>query len=350
MLLYLHIPFCDSKCHYCSFNSYVGKFDLRRAYMQAVERQLAQTIAQRGLATEVFETLFIGGGTPSTVAPELYAPLFEMLCPYLKPGAEITAEANPNSATPQWLKGMKQLGVNRISFGVQSFNAVKLAGLGRAHSPQQAVDALHAAKAAGIERCSLDLIYGVHGDTKAVLQHDVDTAFSLPIDHLSAYALTIEEGTPFAAIPQMADEKLPLTAWLLDAIRDHGFAQYEISNFGRPSRHNMGYWEYKPYVGLGAGAVGCLDNVRLYPHRDLDAYLADPLFNTSEPLDAEAVKTEKLFLGLRSCIGFDDALLDNDERRRAAWLCEEGKLRHKEHRFYNPDFLLSDALVLYLQG
>jgi oxygen-independent coproporphyrinogen-3 oxidase len=351
MLLYIHIPFCDSKCHYCSFNSYVDKFPLRRDYMQALQRQAAFEIEHLGLTPGSIDTLFIGGGTPSTVSPALYAPLFEQLRPYLGADAEITSEANPNSATPEWLSGMKALGVNRISFGVQSFDEAKLKRLGRAHTPEQARSAVMAARDAGFEHLSVDLIYGVAGDTKALLQTDLETAFALPIDHLSAYALTIEEGTPFSATPEVAEEKLSLTSWLFEAIRAHGFEQYEISNFGRyRSRHNIGYWEYKPYIGLGAGAVGCIGHTRYYPHRDVEAYIEDPRFRTTEPLDADAVKTERLFLGLRSIVGIPESLLDKEETQRAHWLVQEGKLGHRNGRFYNTDYLLSDEVVLYLQG
>ena len=351
MLLYIHIPFCDSKCHYCSFNSYVDKFPLRRDYMEALRKQAAFELERLAPEPQSIETLFIGGGTPSTVAPELYAPLLEMLRPYLRTDAEITSEANPNSAAPDWLAGMKRLGVNRISFGVQSFDETKLKRLGRAHSPEQARRAVLDARAAGFEHLSLDLIYGVAGDTKALLDRDLETAFGLPVDHLSAYALTIEEGTPFTATPEMADEKLALTAHLFKTIGARGFEQYEISNFGRyRSRHNLGYWEYKPYIGLGAGAVGCIDHIRYYPHRDVAAYIADPLFRTEEHLDAEAVKTERLFLGLRSAVGVDAALFNADETARARLLRDEGKLREDAGRFYNADYLLSDEIVLFLLG
>jgi len=351
MLLYLHIPFCDSKCHYCSFNSYVDKFALREDYMQSLLRQLAYEIERHGLDENVFDTFFIGGGTPSTISADLYAPLFRMLRPYLKPDAEITCEANPNSAAPEWLAGMRALGVNRISFGVQSFDPQKLKRLGRAHTPLQARQAVMAANAEGFEHLSLDLIYGVAGDTKTLLQHDLAQAFALPIDHLSAYALTIEEGTPFSATPEVAEEKLALTSWFIHAINAGGLPQYEISNFGRyRSRHNLGYWEYSPYIGLGAGAVGCVDNRRYYPYRDVEAYIADPTACTTESLDAAAVKTEKLFLGLRSAVGISETLLNADELQRTQWLCDAGKLRREDGRLYNSDYLLSDELVLYLEG
>ncbi len=349
MLLYIHIPFCDSKCSYCSFNSYVDKFPLRRAYMEALQRQLDFELRRFAAGPGSIETLFIGGGTPSTVAPELYAPLFGMLEPYLAEGAEITTEANPNSATAAWLAGMRALGVNRVSFGVQSFNPGKLKRLARAHTADDALRALRDARSAGFEHLSLDLIYGVEGDTRALLQHDLETAFSLPIDHLSAYALTIEEGTPFAATPEVAHEKLELTTWLFDQIMARGFEQYEISNFGRyRSRHNLGYWQYKDYIGLGSGAVGFLKETRFYPTQSVEGYIADPLQIREERLEPDEITTEKLFLGLRSVVGVDPAILDTAQRGRAELLVAEGKLRREGERYSNPDYLLSDELALFI--
>ena len=349
MLLYIHIPFCDSKCSYCSFNSYVDKFALRESYMQALMRQLQFELGRFGAKAGAIETLFIGGGTPSTVAPELYRPIFELLRPYLAEEAEITSEANPNSATPAWLKGMHDLGVNRISFGVQSFNDEKLKLLARAHRGREAVAAVKNAKEAGFEHLSIDLIYATACDTKALLKHDLETAFSLPIDHISAYALTIEEGTPFADTPDVAKEKLGLTLWLFETIRSHGFEQYEISNFGRyRSRHNLGYWQYKPYIGLGCGAVGFLRDTRYYPHSSVEAYIADPLDIREERLSAEEMKSERLFLGLRSIVGVDPSELLPEERKRAEFLVDEGKLRYDAGRYYNPDYLLSDELALFI--
>jgi len=198
LLLYIHIPYCDSKCHYCSFNTYVDKFDTRNDYMKALYSQLSFELKRFHAKENSIETLFIGGGTPSTVDPSLYAPIFKLLKPYLQPNAEITTEANPNSATKEWLEGMRKLGVNRVSFGVQSFNADKLKALNRAHDPQQAKDAILHAKALGYNHLSLDLIYNYQGDSKELLLNDIETAFSLPIDHISAYELTIEEGTKFS--------------------------------------------------------------------------------------------------------------------------------------------------------
>ncbi|MDX1296241.1 MAG: coproporphyrinogen III oxidase family protein, partial [Sulfurimonadaceae bacterium] len=217
------------------------------------------------------------------------------------------------------------------------------------HKAFDAVTAVNNARDIGFEHLSIDLIYAVAGDTKELLQNDLDTAFSLPIDHLSAYALTIEEGTPFQETPQMSQERLELTTWLFEAIAKRGFAQYEISNFGRyRSRHNLGYWQYKDYIGLGNGAVGFLEDTRYYPTASIVGYIADPLNIREEQLSGDDIKTEKLFLGLRSIVGVDADILDLEEKKRADILVEEKKLHFDKGRYYNPDYLLSDELALFI--
>jgi len=318
--------------------------------MQALLVQLDYELARFSPQEGSIETIFIGGGTPSTVAPELYAPLFARLAPYMADDIEVTSEANPNSATAAWLKGMNALGVNRISFGVQSFNDEKLKKLGRAHKASDASAALYRAKEVGFKHLSLDLIYAVEGDTKALLEHDLKEAFKLPIDHLSAYALTIEEGTPFAATPEVAHERLALTQWFLAKITAH-FESYEISNFGNcRSKHNLGYWEYKDYIGLGSGAVGFLRDTRYYPTQNVQAYIDNPLDIQSEHLDEDAIKTEKIFLGLRSAIGVKAHVLSKNEYKQAELLVREKKLRLEDVTFYNDDYLLSDELALFIQA
>ncbi len=349
LLVYIHIPYCDSKCHYCSFNSYTDRFDTRKAYMHSLYQQLAFELERFHAKKESIETLFIGGGTPSTVAPELYAPIFELLSPYLQKDAEITTEANPNSATRTWLAGMQSLGVNRISFGVQSFNAEKLKALNRAHNPQQAIDAIRYANALGIPHLSLDLIYNYQNDTKELLLHDIEQAFSLPIDHISAYELTIEDGTKFSKTPEARQEDEALAFYVTEEIKKRGFEQYEISNFGRyQSKHNKGYWDLKNYIGAGAGAVGFLKNRRFYPTTDLNTYIANPLHITEENLTEDDLLTEKLFLGLRSNIGIEKSLLNASMHAKAKILCEEGKLVQNPTHYYNTDYFLSDELALYI--
>ncbi len=317
--------------------------------MQALLVQLRFELERFNVQDKSIETVFIGGGTPSTVSPEQYQPLFKLLTPYIKEGAEITSEANPNSATQAWLEGMHKLGVNRISFGVQSFNDEKLKKLGRAHKASDASSALFRAQSAGFKHLSLDLIYAVEGDTQSLLQHDLEEAFKLPIDHLSAYALTIEEGTPFASTPEVAHEKLALTEWFLGQIKEH-FESYEISNFGRyHSQHNLGYWKYKDYIGLGSGAVGFLKETRFYPTQDVQAYINDPLNIQQESLSDEAIQTEKIFLGLRSIVGVSEEILKPQELKNAQLLVSEKKLSYKKGTFYNDDYLLSDELALFIQ-
>lgn len=317
--------------------------------MNALSQQLEYELKHYDVKHGEIETLFIGGGTPSTVAPELYEPLFTRLKPFIKKDAEITSEANPNSATSVWLSGMYALGVNRISFGVQSFNSDKLKKLARAHSSDQALSAIKNAAKIGFKNLSLDLIYATLGDTKALLEHDLKMAFSLPINHISAYALTIEEGTPFAKTPHMAKERLELTQWLFNTIASNGFKQYEISNFGHyESIHNQGYWHYKDYIGLGSGAVGFKKDTRYYPTSSVEDYIANPLDIAPEKLNSEDIRTEKLFLGLRCNIGVDTSILNVQEQKRAQLLVEEKKLTIDNGRYYNSDYLLSDELALFI--
>jgi oxygen-independent coproporphyrinogen-3 oxidase len=317
--------------------------------MEALHKQLHFELERFNATKGSIETLFIGGGTPSTVDPKLYQPLFELLSPYLKKDAEITTEANPNSATRDWLAGMQELGVNRISFGVQSFNAEKLKALNRAHSPSQAIEAVETAHSLGFKHLSLDLIYNYEGDTKALLETDIATAFTLPIDHISAYELTIEDGTKFASTPQVRQENDALAFFVAEEIKKRGFGHYEISNFGRyQSKHNKGYWELKDYIGAGAGAVGFLHDRRFYPQTNVDTYISNPLKMTEEPLSENALLTEKIFLGLRSDIGIEKEILSPDARENAELLVREGKLTEKNNRYYNPDFFVADALALYL--
>jgi len=351
LLAYIHIPYCDSKCHYCSFNTYVDKFDTREDYMHALYKQLHFELERFGAKENSIETLFIGGGTPSTVSPELYTPIFELLKPYLHKNAEITTEANPNSATKEWLSGMRNLGVNRVSFGLQSFNADKLKALNRAHNPQQAKDAIVHANNLGFEHISLDLIYNYQGDSEALLLHDIETAFTLPIDHISAYELTIEDGTKFSSTPQVRQEDENLAFFVTDEIEKRGFKAYEISNFGSyQSQHNKGYWEIKDYIGAGAGAVGFLKDRRFYPTTAIESYIENPLHITEEVLTDDELLTEKIFLGLRSNVGIVKSSLTHEMIQGADLLCAEKKLSCNTTHYYNDNFFLSDELSLYILG
>ena len=351
MLLYIHIPFCDSKCSYCAFNSYVDKFHFKEQYMESLLVQLDFEFERFDVSQNSIETIFIGGGTPSTVPPELYKKLFEKLKPFLQKNIEVTSEANPNSATYEWLEGMYSLGVNRISFGVQSFDKTKLKLLNRAHNSEEAIDAIKNASTVGYKNLSLDLIYATLGDSKESLKKDISIALSLPINHISAYALTIEEGTAFESKPQMSSETLELTHWLFDEISSSGFKQYEISNFGTyQSTHNIGYWQYKDYIGLGAGAVGKLGDDRFYPTPVIEKYINNPLEIRVEKLESEDKRIEKIFLGFRSFVGVKESTLDSNELQKAKLLVDEGKLRFENGTFYNDDYLLADEITLFISS
>jgi len=319
--------------------------------MAALKIQLLFELKRFAVTERIIETIFIGGGTPSTLSPKLYEPIFKTLKPYLKENIEITSEANPNSATLEWLSGMKELGVNRISFGVQSFNSEKLKLLNRAHTPDQAKNAVSNAAKIGFKNISLDLIYATFGDTKELLKNDIESALSLPINHISAYALTIEEGTAFESKPQMSAEQLSLTTWIFDTIKSNGFSQYEISNFGSyNSAHNLGYWNYKDYMGVGSGAVGKLGLKRFYPQTTLEAYIKNPIETREELLDDEDKKIEQIFLGFRSCVGVNVKILNADELKKAMLLVQEEKISLRDDTFYNDDYLLADEITLFISS
>ncbi len=316
---------------------------------QAIIKQIDYELNKYKVSKQSIETLFIGGGTPSCIKALDYKPFFKKIEPFMKQNAEITIEANPNSASLKWLKDIKALGVNRISFGVQSFNEQKLALLGRNHTPKMAIEAVENAKKAGFENISLDLIYGTHIDNKELLTKDLDIAFSMPINHISTYSLTIENNTPFQKTPQVSKDDENIAQWIIDQIKTRGFEQYEISNFGSyQSKHNQGYWQYKNYIGIGSGAVGFLKNRRFYTQNDLNNYIKDPLKIEEEILEISDIKSEKILLGLRSNIGFESSLLTKKEKKQAQILIDEKKIHYKNSRFYNKNFLISDEIALFL--
>lgn len=353
MLLYLHIPFCDSKCNYCSFNSYVELFSYKKQYIEALKKQLKFELEKYN---PEIETVFIGGGTPSTIDAEEYESILKIITPFLKDkNIEITIEANPNSANDVWLKKVYKSGINRISFGVQSFNDEKLKFLGRNHNKNQAIKAINSAKEAGFVHINSDIIYDTKLDTQKLLEEDLKIIETLPVDHISAYSLTIEEGTKFYAQNnvQVEDENLARKFFL--SLKNLGFEQYEISNFAKgdeaKSKHNLGYWKYKEYLGIGAGAVGYVDKQRYYPSKDIFQYIKEPLkYEEKEDIRKEDEKLEKLFLGLRSQTGVSLDILDKEGLKRLQELERSHKITIKNGRFYNQDFLLADELALFLDS
>ena len=298
------------------------------------------------------ETVFIGGGTPSTIKAFEYEEIFEIIKPHLEEFAEITTEANPNSASYEWLESMNKLGVNRVSFGVQSFDTAKLKFLGRAHSSNSAISAIQNANKIGFKGINCDIIYGVQNDTIESMKKDFDMAFSLPITHLSAYSLTIEEGTKFFDRSSVKIDDEDLSYEIFDYINNKGFHQYEISNFAKnkesESKHNYGYWQHKEYLGVGAGAVGYVKNQRYYPSKGIEEYIKNPLINEREDISLDDIKTEKILLGFRSLNGVELSLFDEKEMKKVDDLIEADKLFVENEKVFNKNFLLSDEIALYI--
>ena len=353
MLLYIHIPFCDSKCFYCAFNSYVDKFHLKHSYMKALYKQLEiEVMTHVKNKNKTIKSLFIGGGTPSAIKHEAYEKIFEIIKPFINEETEITTEANPNSATRQWLEGMYNMGVNRVSFGVQSFDDNKLKVLGRSHKSNRAIKSIQDASCIGFKAINCDIIYGVQGDDFISLKKDFDLIATLPITHLSAYSLTIEKETKFFNQKNIKMDDEILSQEIFSYLEGIGFKQYEISNFAKDkkyqSRHNIGYWEHKEYLGIGCGAVGYVNSSRYYPHKELEKYIKDPLFADIEKLSNKDIKVEKVLLGFRTSIGVSLDLFTKREKAKVNELTIEKKLDIIDNRLVNNNFLLADELALYI--
>lgn len=353
MHFYLHIPFCESKCHYCAFTS-LKKKDYEKAYFRALKQDILFHIEHFKLAQNSIKTLFIGGGTPSCVEAKNYAEIFEILSPFLQKNAEISSEANPNSASLKWLKTMKSYGLNRISFGAQSFDEKKLHFLGRIHNAKMIEKALENAKIAGFKKINLDLIYDTVLDNKKMLDFELSNLERLKtlITHLSAYHLTLEPRTPFAKKLSFKKNAPNLMRYFIKEIQNLGFFQYEISNFASHKnqicRHNLSYWQGKNYIGCGLSAVSFFNHTRFYTHKNLKSYLENPCFRSSEILSEYDLRLERIFLGLRSCEGVKESLLNPEQKQKAQMLTRSKKLFYKNSRYHNLNFLLSDALALYL--
>ncbi|MBU6280679.1 radical SAM family heme chaperone HemW [bacterium] len=264
--LYVHIPWCLSKCPYCDFNSHAARTWPEAEYADAIVRELRHRSRERGFSGRRFATVFFGGGTPSLFEPRTIGRILDRVAedPGLEAGAEITLEANPGTVNEGRLRDFRSVGVNRLSYGIQSFQPDLLLALGRRHSVDDSRGALVAARRAGFANLSLDLIFAVPGQSIESCEADLDEAVSFETEHVSAYALTFEPGTAFhrdrsAGRVRQAPEDLEVAMFELVRARlsAAGLPAYEISNFARPgfeARHNQAYWRGVPYLGLGAGA------------------------------------------------------------------------------------------------
>lgn len=236
---------------------------------------------------------------------------------------------------------------------MQSFDDKKLDFLGRNHNKTQAIQAINDAFDIGFEDINCDIIYDTQLDTKELLDTDISIIKTLPINHISAYSLTIEEGTKFFNKSSVQVENEELVKYLFEELNSLGFSQYEISNFSKDkdarSKHNLGYWKYKEYLGVGSGAVGCINNTRYYNEKDVLKYIQNPLsYENTEKLSSDDITTEKILLGFRSVVGVDISILPINMQNRAKILIENDKLKLEENIVYSSDFMLADELALYI--
>ena len=366
--LYLHIPFCKSKCTYCDFYSLPHSEEKMDAYTAALIRHLEE-VAPR-CAAHTADTVYFGGGTPSYLGEKWLTQLLKTVKKryHVASDAEITLEANPDSAG-DWktLRALRKAGFNRISLGVQAADDVMLRRIGRVHTWDQVLSAVAAARMAKMENISLDLIYGLPGQTLAAWQETLTAAAALEPKHISCYGLKVEPGTPLwqqrqsAALPD-DDAQADMYLWTVDYLAKQGYAQYEISNFARPgfeSRHNLKYWQLGEYAGFGPGAHSDLGGVRFAYERDLDAYIAGELrlseMERIPPLDRDL---EYIMLSLRTAQGIDSGYFERQFRQRFRPM-EELLTQYEAHglaartergwHLTPRGFFVSNAIIVSLQ-
>ncbi len=321
--IYIHIPFCQSKCAYCDFYS-LPKTDetLMEEYQRALLAHI-KSMAEVGRGFQV-DSIYFGGGTPTLYGGKRIAVLLQAVKRgfRVERDAEITVEGNPESASLKTIQTLRKAGVNRISLGMQSANAKELLAVGRPHSPEETREAVARVKACQIPNLSLDLIYGLPGQSPESWSATLEEAIALEPQHLSCYGLKVEEGTPLAK--RVAEgEKLPsdetqaqLYLYTVERLRQAGYAQYEISNFARSglhSRHNLGYWMGKPYLGFGASASSDFGGCRYTMEGDIKHYCGCVLSGEKEIFSAHDLMSQKdrqeeyLMLRLRTSFGIDPA-------------------------------------------
>lgn len=346
MHIYFHIPFCTSLCPYCAFASFDKEFSSLSAYFQALNLELDAFLAKKDI--KEIKTIFFGGGTPSSVPAKFYYEIFEKLRQYFSSNIEITFEANPNSAKEKWLKEIKALGANRLSLGSQSFDEEKLKFLGRQHSGKDTVLAVERAKKAGFENINVDIIYSTKFDSKEFLKGEIEKLKNLELSHISAYSLTLEEGTDFGGKISFVKDSEEEAEFLIQELEKAGFPQYEISNFGKICQHNLAYWQGKEYYSFGLSSVSFYDKKRFYASENLEEYLKNPLARKIEKLSKNDLRLEAIFLGTRSLVGIKEELLTCKEKERAKFLEKEGKIFFQKGKFFNKNYLVADEVALYI--
>lgn len=357
--LYVHIPFCLSKCPYCDFYSVKYGNEAAREYKNAVIRNLKYYSELYN--NKKFDTVYFGGGTPILLWREIIEILEQA---DVDSNAEITVEANPCCSDKENLSALRSGGVNRISFGVQSLDDSILKGLGRRHNSITAVNAIETASKCGFGNTSADLMLGVEGQCKKDVTDSIKRLSELPVTHISAYMLKIESGTPFAASKLNLPSEEEICDIYLGAVKElseNGFGQYEISNFSKKGfrcRHNIKYWNSEEYLGLGPAAHSFLDGKRFYVERDLTGFLSDPHQITVFEEESELSAAEEYaMLRLRLSEGL---LLSEFDARRGN---SKGLIKNTTYipkEYYNYDgkrisltpsgFLVSNAVTGTLLG
>jgi len=361
--LYIHVPFCLSKCPYCDFYS-TTSISLIPNWLEGVLKELH--IYKDRFST--FDTIYMGGGTPSLLKPDQLSTLMDFLVRNFEfsPETEITIEANPDDITPEKLKCYRDIGINRISLGAQSFDDRALQHLKRRHTARQTEKALEWIRAEGFGNIGIDLMYGFEGQTEAAWVGTMEHALDFRPEHLSCYQMTYSEGTPFGnmlaqgRITQMGEEEgrafFLLTSRFLE---EHGYIHYEISNFARDkkhvSRHNLKYWRHVPYLGIGPGAHSFLEGRRWWNIRSVFDYCrmlsnGCPPVEETETLSEEQRRLEMLYLGLRTVDGVDLGLVDKQHQSKKiiGELMESGLVKVHADKVIptRTGFLVADSLPL----
>lgn len=380
--LYIHIPFCASRCIYCGFYS-TTSLKLRQRYVDAVCREMSLLPApskERGS----IDTIYLGGGTPSQLTPDQLRQLFLYINKvYENQAVEVTIEMNPDDVTPAFAEILPRLGINRVSMGAQTFDNERLRFLHRRHTATQVRQAVTALRNAGIHNISIDLMYGFPGETLDDWQRDIDAALSLDVEHLSAYCLMVEEGTPLAKMVRNGDcpsceersglqgdcplnEELERQMYelLIDKLTAVGYEHYEISNFSKPgyrSRHNSSYWNDTPYVGLGAAAHSYDGHCRSWNVADIHQYIEaierGELPSEQEEIDGDTHYNDRITVALRTSDGLDLTTLSDRHRhycmKEAQRFLDDGLLQLCDNRLsltrkglFVSDYMMSSLIMV----
>lgn len=320
--IYIHIPFCASRCHYCNFATGGYEAELAARYVAAISTEIRRATPELLESMGMVDTVYFGGGTPTTLSIEQFSLILDACREVfnIAPDTEITAEANPGSVSADYLAELRALGVNRLSFGVQSFADAELSMIGRTHDSNEARAAISAARSAGFDNVSLDLIAGLPEQKMETWRRNLEEAFALGPDHLSVYLLELYKDAPLLHRIERGElraieEELTVEMYfaLVDEAGRRGYEHYELSNWamsGRASRHNLKYWTGAPYAAFGVSAAGYDGHSRWANTRNLNEYLArierheSPIAERIE-LDADDRQSEALFLGLRLKDGID---------------------------------------------